>query len=268
MDKRLKNHIGEKYGALTVIERSDKKSGCHYMWKCQCDCGNITYGTIYNMAAGRKVSCGCRHTNDLTGKKFGRLTVVERYEKMSSGHSKWLCICECGNTKIVEDSNLKHSDKISCGCWRKELYIENAKYNGDSKTELYKIWSGMIRRCYNQKMQNYKYYGGRGVCVCDDWRNDENGYFNFKKWALENGYKEGLSIERVDYNGNYCPENCTWILQKDQMKNTRRTHKITYNGKTMCLTDWAKELNISRWTLSSRLQRGMSVEEAFTSPVK
>ena len=206
-------------------------------------------------------------TNDITGKRYGRLTVVRRWEKLPTGHSKWLCVCDCGNTKIVEDSNLKHSDKISCGCWRKELYIENAKWRGESHTPLFQIWQSMINRCTKPNAQNYKYYGGRGIQVCDDWIDPINGYFLFKGWALTNGYEDGLSIERIDYDGNYTPENCKWIPLNEQSKNTRRAHKLTFNGKTMCLTDWAKEFKINRGTLTSRLKRGMSVEDALTIPV-
>lgn len=269
MDRRFKDHSGEKYGMLTVIERTDQKCGSGYMWRCKCDCGNYKLALIANMKEGRTISCGCQHTNDITGKRYGRLTVVKRWESLPSGHSKWLCVCDCGKTKIVEDSNLKHSDKISCGCWRKELYKENAKYRGESHNTLYIIWASMIRRCTNPKEQNYKYYGARGIKVCNEWVEDKNGYFTFKNWALLNGWEEGLSIERVNVNGDYCPENCIWIPFSEQCKNKRTTHWITYKGKTMCLTDWANEYNINRYTLYCRLYRsGWSIDKALETPVK
>lgn len=266
MDKRFKNHIGERYGLLTVIERPAGHGD--YRWKCQCECGNTTYALINNMKRGVTKSCGCLHQNDLTGKKFGRLTVLKRVEKLSNGHSKWLCICDCGNIRVAFDTNLKKSYEVSCGCVRREKYISEAKYKGASKDDLYKIWASMIKRCYNPKATNYPYYGGRGIRVCDDWIDKKNGYFLFKGWALTHGYEEGLSIERVNYDGDYTPDNCTWIPRKEQMKNTRRTHKLTYKGRTMCLTDWAIELNMNRGTLTDRLARGMTVEEAFETPVK
>lgn len=207
---------------------------------------------------------------DRAGERYGRLTVVSRWERLPSGHSKWLCICDCGNTKIVEDSNLKRSEKISCGCWRKELYKESGKYIGQSRTNIYKIWASMVKRCTKANATNYKYYGGRGIKVCDDWLDDKNGFFLFKNWAYENGYQDGLSIERIDVNGDYTPDNCTWVTWTEQCKNKRSNHYLTLNGVTKTLTDWAKYTGINRGTITSRLKRGWSVEKALTvnsSPV-
>ena len=206
--------------------------------------------------------------NDITGKRYGRLIVVKRWEKLPSGHSKWLCVCDCGKPKIVEDSNLKHSDKISCGCWQKELYIENSKWKGESHSHLFQVWQSMIKRCKNPKAQNYKYYGGRGITVCDDWSDNKNGYFLFKGWALSNGYIDGLSLERIDVNGNYSPQNCKWIPLKEQAKNRRNCNMITFNGETKNLTEWSRILGIKRYTLFSRLKNGWSIEKAFTTPTK
>lgn len=127
------------------------------------------------------------------------------------------------------------------------------------------IYSHMKARCYNKNRWNYQYYGARGIKICDEWKNN---YQAFKKWALENGYQDNLSIDRIDVNGNYCPENCRWTTDKEQKNNTRRNHYITYNGKTQSMSKWAEELNISYTVLRARINRSKwSIEKAFTKPV-
>lgn len=155
---------------------------------------------------------------DLTGKKFGRLTVKCRAPNIGS-FVAWFCQCRCGNTSVVLAGHLRQGRIISCGCYKQENSKRRATKHGDCGSKLHRIWLAMRQRCLNPKSKSFKDYGGRGICVCADW--DE--YSNFKAWALAHGYKEGLSIERIGVNGNYCPENCTWIPKGDQNKNTRRT---------------------------------------------
>lgn len=132
-------------------------------------------------------------------------------------------------------------------------------------SRLNNIYSGIKARCYNSNLWNYQYYGARGIKMCDEWKNN---YQTFKKWALENGYQDNLSIDRIDTNGNYEPNNCRWVTDKEQKNNTRRNHYITYNGKTQSMSKWAEELNISYTVLRSRINRlNWSVEKAFTTPV-
>ena len=123
----------------------------------------------------------------------------------------------------------------------------------------------MKARCYNSNQWNYQYYGGRGIKVCDEWKNNYNSFYN---WALENGYQDNLSIDRIDTNGNYEPSNCRWVTDKEQKNNTRRNHYITYKGKTQSMSKWAEEINISYTTLRSRINTNKwSIEKAFTTPV-
>ena len=266
MDKRFKDHTGEKYGMLTVLEKAEDYK-ITQKYKCMCKCGNITYSTIGNMKKGKKVSCGCLKNNDLSGEKFGRLTVVKRWERLPSGHTKWLCVCDCGNVKFVMDSNLHRKHEVSCGCAKKEKMIKNSKWKGESSEPLFIIWRAMLKRCYNINSQNYKYYGGRGIKVCNEWLDENNGYFSFKKWSLENGFEKGLSIERIDVNNDYSPDNCKWIPFSEQSKNKRNNNMITYHNETKCLAEWSKILGIKRYTLYSRLKRGWAVEKAFETPV-
>lgn len=202
---------------------------------------------------------------DLTGQRFGRLTVVKRVEDYVSprGYKKtqWLCKCECGGTTIVGASSLRAGHVKSCGC-----IVKNK--NGLYKTTLYKKLKGMKERCYRECNDSYKSYGARGIKVCDEWLDKNNGFLNFYNWAINNGYKEGLSIDRIDVNGHYEPNNCRWISMLEQGKNTRNIHNITYKGETHCLSDWARISGVKRPTLFQRLNNGWSIEQALTTPTK
>lgn len=210
---------------------------------------------------------------DLTGKKFGRLTVVSRAEnylyKCGCTKIKWNCRCECGNTLSVFTANLKSGITQSCGCLQRELLGNRMRTHGMTNSSLYVVWCDMKDRCYNTNNKEYKNYGGRGITICNEWK--EN-FESFYEWSMKNGYKEEksksgrniLTIDRINNDGNYCPENCRWIKQKEQMKNTSKNNYIEYNGERKTLTDWAREYGIHRRTLSSRITTlGYTFEEAI-----
>ena len=197
---------------------------------------------------------------NLSGKRFNHLVAIERVENTPNGQAVWKCKCDCGNTTIVRRSNLISGAVKSCGC----LVHRSSKNrtHGMSKSRLYQEWAGIKNRCIYGTVECYKYYGGRGIKMCDEW---VNSFENFRDWAFQNGYQDNLTIERIDVNGDYCPDNCKWIPQSEQNNNTRRCVIITYNGKTQNLNDWCKELNLDYKRVHNRLNKlGWSVERAFT----
>jgi len=199
---------------------------------------------------------------DLTGQRFGRLTVIEFAKKTKDRQFMWKCKCDCGNEVDVRGYSLRSGKTKSCGCLQKEINIKLRQTHGLAKTRLYNIWNGMKGRCSLQTLSCYKYYGDRGIKVCEEWQTFEPFY----DWAMANGYRDDLTIDRIDVNGNYEPTNCRWITQREQALNTRRNHYITYNGETKILEEWAMLLGINHSTLIERLNRWNSIEEALTIP--
>ena len=204
---------------------------------------------------------------DLTGQRFGRLTVIERVENDNDGHARWLCRCECGNTTIVAGKALRRGVTRSCGCLHDEVAAKHAtslnKTHGQRNSRLSRIWRGMKSRCQNPNYPCYSDYGGRGITVCDEWQQFEPFY----KWAMANGYRDELSIDRIDVEGNYEPSNCRWVNAKTQANNKRNNHFVVFEGRKITLTQWAEETEIPKDTLRYRLRLGWSVEKALTTPV-
>ena len=205
--------------------------------------------------------------NDLTGKKFGRLTVLGLSEKKSGRKSYWVCECDCGNKKLVRSDSLKRGQVQSCVCLKKEQNKINLDRttHGDTPTgehkRLWEIWQGIKQRTSNPNNKSYARYGGRGISVCEEWR--EN-YVNFRDWALNNGYSDNLTIERIDVNGDYCPENCRWATVKEQCNNRRTNVLIEWNGKTQNIERWSEETGIPYKILHDRYRRyGIKPPELF-----
>lgn len=211
----MKNYVGNKYGKLLVLEEVEKQKN-NRMFLCECECGKqkIVRGT--HLTSGRTKSCGCIQRNDLTGKKFGKLTVLRMINNPNGKGFKWECKCECGNKTLVSAGSLVSGNTKSCG----EHKLGNITH-GMSNTRLYYIHKYMINRCTNKKYGGYKDYGGRGISVCDEWLNKEKGFESFMVWALKNGYESDLTLDRVDVNGNYEPSNCRWADMHTQARNQR-----------------------------------------------
>ena len=188
---------------------------------------------------------------NLKGKKFGRLTVIEN-DRMEKGVRLALCLCECGKESDVRVSDLRSGNTRSCGCLSKDIRKTINFSHGMRHTRLYSTWSNMKTRCYNPKVAGFENYGGRGITICDDWKDD---FVNFYNWAVITGYNDNLTIERVDVNGNYDPENCMWIEADEQSKNRRGNIYIELNGKTETLKGWCNELGLPYKIVHQRMKR-------------
>lgn len=197
----------------------------------------------------------------LYGNHFGRLTVIDvAYKKNNKTYFN--CLCSCGKLTVVCKYDLIENHTRSCGCIVKEKLKENRLKHGAYQTRLYRVWQSMKNRCLAKNSKRYKDYGGRGITICEEWVND---FENFKKWALENGYSDELTIDRIDNDGNYCPENCRWATKFEQSHNRRSNHYLTYNGKTQCILDWERELGISNKLICFRLKKGMPIEKVLSN---
>ncbi len=199
---------------------------------------------------------------NLTGQQFGRLTVIDfkEYRKRSDGHNNgyWRCVCQCGQESIVSTSNLTSGAVKSCGCLQQEKAKESHTIHGfrsrkDKVPRLYRIWSCMKTRCYNKNRKDYKYYGGRGISVCNEWKSD---FAAFRKWSLSSGYSDNLTLDRIDPDGNYCPSNCRWATAKEQGNNRRQTIFFEIDGVHKPLSQWAEDTGIPRQKLYSRWHNG------------
>ena len=198
---------------------------------------------------------------DLSGKRFGKLLVEKidhKEKKNNTTRIYWKCLCDCGKTHIVRSDSLTSGSVKSCGCLYKE---KEGSVKNLSRSRLYKIHDKIIQRCYNKNNNRFKDYGGRGITVYNEWKND---FLCFYNWALENGYKDNLTIDRIDVNGNYEPKNCRWISNYEQQRNKRTNVFIEIDGKTMCVKDWCKKINKeyrNLWNISKK--DGLSYKEVL-----
>ena len=202
--------------------------------------------------------------SDLRGQRFGRLLVIGATSRNGRGYS--VCRCDCGKHFTTRNDGLKSGETVSCGCYNKDRAArgDNRRTHGQAGKPLYRTWQNMKNRCYNKNVRQYKDYGGRGITVCDEWR---NSYSAFEAWARGNGYEDGLTIDRIDNDGNYCPENCRWVTRDEQQINKRYNHTAEINGVRRTLTEWARVYGLKESVVNWRVNNGWDVVQALTTPV-
>lgn len=250
-----------RFGNLVVLEQAEdyiRPNGrSSAAWSCLCDCGNIITVRGDALKHGDKQSCGMQNCNCVCtdevsiGDMFGRLTVIDNhinwnYRKNGDRDKAVLCECNCENKtrKFINISDLKNGRVKSCGCM--------LEHHNMSQTKIYQQWSGMRRRCQSETHSSYKNYGARGISVCNEW---DESFESFYNWAIQNGFKDGMTIERIDNDGNYSPENCKLIPKSEQSKNRRNCIFLTYDNKTIGLKEWSKISGIKYGTLLKRYHK-------------
>ena len=201
---------------------------------------------------------------DLTGQKFGKLTVIG-LKDTNTRKTYWICQCDCGNVKAVRSDSLLSDAIRSCGCLKKEQDKINLIKNHSHKmsgTRIYSEWQDMKGRCYNMHNARYHRYGGRGITVCDEWKNSFEAFY---EWALKNGYSDELTIDRIDNDSNYCPENCRWSTIKEQCRNRSTNIQITIGNCTRSLTEWCEIFNVDYKKVYARYKRNgfASIDDLF-----
>lgn len=210
---------------------------------------------------------------DITGKRFGKLTVIRRAGTNKNRAALWECVCDCGAYKTITGSALRTGHTQSCGCLQKKIAGNTIKsfnktglrskgryLHGENKTKLHNIWVNMRARCNNPKWDHYDRYGGRGISVCDEWN---DSYISFRDWALSHGYEDGLEIDRIDNDGNYEPENCKWSNREEQVNNRSNTVFVTIDGVKKPLSVWCREKNVDYKTAHAKLKKGIPPIEIF-----
>ena len=255
------NLIGQRFGKLIVVEKAEdyiSPKGKHESkWLCKCDCGNEKVIRQSDLRSNRTKSCGrCKfyikgqntekvlynRFKDITGQTFGRLTALYRVGKNKQNSSIWHCKCQCGKEIDVSLPVLQNKKSLSCGCLKKEKLIGRNTKHGLTNTRIYREWRTMKERCYRPTHEYYDYYGGKGIRVCEEWKNNFN---NFYEWAINNGYQNDLTIDRKDNSKDYCPENCRWVTFKEQANNRTNNIVVNYNGIWLSVNEVASILGKS-----------------------
>jgi hypothetical protein len=259
---------GQRFGRLVVLSDAGNDGHGQSRWRCLCDCGREAIVKAAYLRTGDTRSCGCAHLDraaalnrgkklgpsghraDLSGLRFGRWTVLGYHHTTADGKGAWLCRCDCGTKRPVVGRDVRSGKSRSCGCLNIEETGRRSRTHGLSKTREYRIWGAMISRCYNPNVPHYGCYGGRGIRVCRRWRE------SFEAFLADVGAcPAGMSIEREDVNGDYCPQNCRWATRLQQSQNRRNNIMLTLDGNTHCLAEWGRRLGLGKSALYSRLRK-------------
>lgn len=255
---------GNKYNMLTAVElvRKDPKGA---IWRFRCDCGNYIERPRCAVTSknSKTKSCGCLlHSikEDLTGMRFNRLTVLGFSHRTGRRRMIWKCQCDCGNIVYVDREHLKDGHTKSCGCYNKDMIGNLNKKTGQTGTRIFYVYHNMHMRCERKVEDQYKNYGGRGIRVCDEW-SGEHGFENFLQWSKETGYdpnaKRGeCTLDRIDVNGDYSPDNCRWVTQLVQGNNKRNNLYISINGEIDTVTNMVRKYGLNYSNLRNYAKGG------------
>lgn len=258
--------VGQKFGKLSVIERAENNRFGQTQWLCKCECGQEKVISANSLMKGATKTCGLhRKSNnflDITGQKFGRLTVVSRGKNTKTGRARWNCLCECGKTKLITTSTLKNGRSLSCGCIRSEGNTKRLTIHGGADSPEYAIWMGMRQRCSNPSNKEFHNYGGRGIKVCKRWQ-------SFKNFIADMGQRpsKDLSIERINNDKGYSPGNCKWGTTFEQANNTRANVFFCIDGVEKTVSQWSRISGVPPTTIYGRIRSGWPVEKAVFQSV-
>lgn len=259
----FRNLVGQIYNGAKVLEFIGKNKSGTPKWKCRCSCGKEFVANTTQLLKLQKTNCFSPNHDKIVGKKFGKLIATSDFI-LDKGHRKFLCNCDCGNITYVDSYHLLSGHTKSCGCLMKEGTNKSNYRHGMTNTRIHRIWSTIIGRIKYKSHTSYRNYGGRGISVCSEWEVFENFY----KWSMENGYRDDLTIDRIDVNGNYEPSNCRWITYKEQANNTRTNKYIEYNGEEKTISEWADYAGIPYKTFYYRYKTyGWSIEDCINTPI-
>lgn len=261
---KFKNISGQKFGLLTVVD-FNRMSTQGSTWNCLCECGTYVVRPIGSL--GINLSCGCLRKAgirdklliDMTGQKCGKWTVVRMANssgESDGGHTKWICECECGNISAVDGKTLRRGNSTQC------ISCRNKKSKKKTDEPLYRVWRGMKNRCSLTNLTISEDYAGRGIFVCEEWR---NSYDTFKKWAIDHGYveKSRLTIERIDNDAGYSPDNCRFATFLEQSRNKRNNHLVSIDGKEFILKDALCIAKTPYATYKTRIRLGWTEHDAI-----
>lgn len=242
--KQIKN---TRLGKFTILEEPFSKNGRLYC-KAFCNFCHKTFTTQLRYIK-KQLGCGCREKTKVDiGQVFSNLTVIEIIDTKTIK-----CKCVCGSEKTYSKYNILSGNTKSCGCIRIEKLLQRSQKHDLSKSRIYYIYNHMKSRCFNKNSYAYKWYGGKGITICNEWLG-ENGFTNFYDWANNNGYSDNLSLERIDVNKNYSPQNCTWIKIENQHENTSKTIRIKTDDGVMFVKDFSLKYNIPKSSVYSKIK--------------